>query len=354
MAQDFKKLPAGEVIRDTYTIESVLGEGAFGVVYKVRHKFLGFQALKVFHPEKVSQAVANNFLNEAVILSKITHPNVVRVFEANHFDLDGTSVAYVVMEYVPSGTLAAYIHKKAHLEPPLAIAIILMICRGLAQVHQLNPPIIHRDIKPHNIMLDTTTVEIIAKVSDFGQAQPADPVTLLAQSAGTLAYMAPEGFWNYKSLASDVYSVGMIFYMLLTGTSPFKMPPQEKYSNTKEVERAVRKSRSVVIKRPSTLREGLDRQLDQIVLKSLAYDAENRYQNAQEFLLALEEYQFFNEKAFQKRMAEVLALGRQFRDLPDAIFALEAVLQSLPQEKKPGFLSRYGVFLESWRKGIIL
>jgi serine/threonine-protein kinase len=101
MNRPFEKLPQFTVIRDTYTVDGVLGEGAFGVVYKVRHKFLGIQALKVFHPEKLSQQNQDELLNEAFILSKITHPNVVRVFDANHFDWRGQVLSYVAMEYVP-------------------------------------------------------------------------------------------------------------------------------------------------------------------------------------------------------------------------------------------------------------
>lgn len=290
MSRNFEILPQYTVIRDTYTVENVLGEGAFGVVYKVRHKFLGIQALKVFHPEKLSEKIASDFLNEAVILSKITHPNVVRVFEANHFDLQGKSVAYVAMEYVAGGTLDAYIRKNVRLEINLALQIQMMICRGLAHVHAFSPPIIHRDVKPQNIMLDLSSKNFVVKVSDFGQAQHADPLTKLAQSAGTLAYMAPEGFWNYKSPASDVYSAGMILYIMLTGVAPFKIPQNLGDKDRQEVERAIRKARSTDPESPSVFNPRIDPKLSAIVLKSLSYDAAKRYQDAAEFLSALENY----------------------------------------------------------------
>lgn len=354
MLGHFDVLPQYTVIRDTYTVDSLLGEGAFGVVYKVRHKFLGIQALKVFHPQKLPDKIANDFLNEAVILSKITHPNVVRVFEANHFDFQGKSIPYVAMEYLPGGTLDAYIRKNKRLELAVALQIQMMICRGLAQLHELKPPIIHRDVKPQNIMLDLTAVDLIAKVSDFGQAKHVDPLTKLAQSAGTLAYMAPEGFWNYKSAASDVYSAGMIFYMMLTGVAPFKIPQGEHCKDSKEIEQAIRKARSVAAPLASTFNPAIDPVLDRIVLKSLEKDILNRYQNAGEFLQALEDYALGQEDFLIKRIEEVLLLGRQYRDLPDAIAELESILKSFPPEKQNILRQRYKSFLDSWKKGIIM
>jgi serine/threonine protein kinase len=354
MSRKFEILPQFTVIRDTYTVDRFLGEGAFGVVYKVRHKFLGIQALKVFHPEKSLVSQVNDFFNEAIILSKMTHPNVVRVFEANHFDWKDQSVAYVAMEYVPDGTLDGYIRQKVRVEQKLAVRIMMMICRGLSQAHQQQPPIIHRDIKPQNIMLDCTKADLIAKVSDFGQALHVDPLTKLAQSAGTLAYMAPEGFWNYKSPASDVYSAGMIFYIMLTGVAPFKMPISGNYKDSKDVERAIRKARNVTPKVPSEFNVGIDSRLDQIVLKALEQKVENRYQDAGEFLLVLEHYVVADGESLEKRIDEVLVLGRQYRDLPEAIQKLEAILQSLPESQRQTFCDRYGVFLDSWKKGIIM
>lgn len=354
MPGNFEVLPQYTVIRDTYTVDSLLGQGAFGAVYKVRHKFLGIQALKVFYPVMLSEKITADFLNEAVILSKITHPNVVRVFEANQFDYCGKSIPYVVMEYLPSGTLDAYIRKKNILESYAALQIQMMICRGLARMHELSPPIIHRDVKPQNIMLDLTGPDIVVKVSDFGQAKGVDPVTKLAESAGTLAYMAPEGFWNYKSPASDVYSAGMIFYTMLTGKGPFKIPQGAGYRDTKEIERALRIARGAAVKPPSELNGCVDKSLDRIVLTALESDIRDRYQNAQEFLHALEQYALKQEGLLQKRIDEVLVLGRQYRDLPAAISEMETILRSLPENKKKIFSDRYNVFLDRWKKGIIM
>jgi serine/threonine protein kinase len=349
----FEKLPQFTVIRDTYTVDGVLGEGAFGVVYKVRHKFLGIQALKVFHPEKITKQSENDLLNEAFILSKLTHPNVVRVFDANHFDWRGKMLSYVAMEYVAGGTLNSYLRNKGKLDPNLAVQIQIMICRGLAQGHQLNPPVIHRDVKPQNIMVDGQGENLIVKVSDFGQAKHVDPLTKLADSAGTLAYMAPEGFWNYKSPASDVYSAGIVFYIMLTGASPFKMPSTERYSDEQEVERTIRRSRSTPPKVPSELRRELDPRLDAIVMKALENDADKRYQDASEFLHALETYPPSTAQPLKTKISEALQMGRQYRDLPQAIAAMEAVLREASAQERQELMNRYGIILENWKKGII-
>jgi len=354
MSHNFETLPQFTVIRDTYTVDGVLGEGAFGVVYKVRHKFLGIQALKVFHPEKIIKQSQDDLLNEAFILSKITHPNVVRVFDANHFDWRGQVLPYVAMEYVAGGTLNSLLRNKIKMDQNLAVQIQIMICRGLAQAHQLNPPVIHRDVKPQNIMVDGQGEKLTVKVSDFGQAKHVDPLTRLADSAGTLAYMAPEGFWNYKSPASDVYSAGIVFYSMLCGVPPFKMPSAEHYKDEKEVERAVRKSRVVAPKRPSELRRDLDPAIDDLVMKALENDADQRYRDAGEFLRALEKHAPSTQEPLKKKIAEALVLGRQYRDLPQAIEAMENVLREVSSQERQELMNRYGQILESWKKGIIL
>lgn len=353
MSAAFEKLARYAVIRDTYTVEGVLGEGAFGVVYKVRHKYLGIQALKVFHPEKVPRHIADNFLNEAVLLAGITHPNVVRVFEANHFDFNGNTVAYVAMEFLPGGTLDAFLKEKGRLEPNLAVFLQMMICRGLSQAHNLKPPVIHRDVKPHNILLDSTGPDFNVKVSDFGQAKRADPQTLLTDAAGTLTYMPPEGFWNYQSPASDVYAAGMIFYAMLTGKPPFLFPGG-KSKDYKELEREIRKSRLNPPEKPSIFNPGIEPELDSIVLKSLANDTENRYKDAGGFLRELEAFASMESPAFHRRMEKILALGRQYRDLSEAIAAMQGVSRGLPDSDKQVFEDRYGIILDSWKKGVIL
>src|SRR5437016_2821752 len=97
------KLPAGFVVRDTYTIVRYLGSGAFGDVYLARHRYMGLQALKVFQ-----MANGSDLLQEAFILARIGHPNIIRVFEANDFTMNSQTYQYFSMEYVPGGTLANY------------------------------------------------------------------------------------------------------------------------------------------------------------------------------------------------------------------------------------------------------
>ena len=120
--------PKHTKIRDTYTIDSFLGKGAFGSVYMVRHKYLGIQVLKIFHPGIIPKEQEPELFNEAYILSKITHENIVRVYEANTFEYNGNRYCYIAMEYVKGGTLSSYIEKLIKLPIDMAIEMQRGIC----------------------------------------------------------------------------------------------------------------------------------------------------------------------------------------------------------------------------------
>src|SRR3989338_7560545 len=146
-------IPQYTKIKDTYTIDDLLGAGAFGAVYKARHKYLGFQALKIFHQGSIPKEQEAELFNEAYILSKLTHENVVRVYEANTFMFNGNRRCYVAMEYVDGVSLDKFISNEVRISPDIAIEIQKGICRGLAQAHRLEPPVVHRDVKPQNVMM---------------------------------------------------------------------------------------------------------------------------------------------------------------------------------------------------------
>ncbi|MFC1708443.1 serine/threonine-protein kinase [Candidatus Omnitrophota bacterium] len=284
-------IPKHTKIRDTYTIDKFIGAGAFGEVYKIRHKYLGIQALKIFHPGSIIKEQEAELFNEAFILAKLTHKNIVRVYEANTFVFEKNRYCYIAMEFVPGGTLAEYIFTEVRLPIDLACKIQKDICCGLAQLHETEPPLVHRDVKPQNIMLYQKDDNIIAKVSDFGLAKHVDPVTRITEAAGTLAYLPPEGFWDYESSASDVFSSGIIFYIMLTGIAPFRMP--EGYNSTKknEIQKAIKNSRNKRPKPPSEYNQDIKSELDDIVLKSLEPKIENRYANASQFYNAIVQFQ---------------------------------------------------------------
>ena len=187
-------LSPGDIVKDTYTVDRFIGAGAFAEVYRVRHKFLGLQAIKILRPDKINENEQSAFISEATILSNITHPNVVRVFEANSFKKADLELFFIAMEYVSGETLFQLLRRKIRISLPLAISIQRDMCAGLSIAHRQNPPVIHRDIKPQNILLSYDTSTPIGKVSDFGVAKAVNPITRMTDSAGTITYLPPEGF----------------------------------------------------------------------------------------------------------------------------------------------------------------
>ena len=113
----------GKIIKNTYEIDRLIGTGAFGNVYRVTHKFLGYQALKVLKPDILKKNEQNSFINEATILSNITHSNVVRVYDANYFRLKKEKLFYISMEYVSGETLMRMLERKTRLSIEVALSI---------------------------------------------------------------------------------------------------------------------------------------------------------------------------------------------------------------------------------------
>lgn len=345
--------PEHIIIRDTYTMDSFLGEGAFGSVYRVRHKYLGMQVLKIFHPGTIPKEQESELFNEAFILSRITHENVVRVYEANTFEYGGNRYCYIAMEYIKGGTLSKYIEKLVRLPIDAAIEIQRGICSGLAQLHKLEPPLIHRDVKPQNVMINMGN-ETIAKISDFGLTKHVDPTTRMTDAAGTLAYLPPEGFWNYETPASDVFSAGIIFYMMLTGVSPFKMPAEHKSTNKNEIKNAIIASRNKKPEPPSKFNLDLDDEISNIVLKSLDPEIKKRYQDAEKFLNALDQYQLKRQSLSDENVKKALEIGKQYVNLKIAIDLLEKAIAQCPGDKQRELKEKYNKTLDNWKKGVVM
>ena len=354
MVNNIELIPKHTQIRDTYTVVDYLGQGAFGCVYKVRHKFLGIQALKIFHPGSIPPEQEPELFTEAFMLSKFTHENVVRVYDANTFELNNSRYCYIAMEYVNGGTLSKYIEQKVRLPINLALQIQANICSGLALAHKMNPPIVHRDVKPQNVMLSINNNNIIAKVSDFGLANHVDPVTRVITAAGTLAYMPPEGFWNYETPASDVFSAAIILYIMLTGISPFKMPPGYQATVKDKIKIAIQASRNKAPSPPSKYNDELDKKIDSILLKALDPDPKKRYSNAEEFLKSLNLYMAGKDSVLEDSIQKALNLGRQYTTIGEAIKLLESIIVKQPADKQKQLREKYSDILCGWKKGMIM
>jgi serine/threonine protein kinase len=268
----------GLMLPTQHLVERFLGEGAFAQVYRVRHRVFGRQAMKVFKQPVQPQQDITGMLSEGILLSKIGHPNIVRVFDAGAFDLGGEQYGYLTMEYAGGGTL--YDLWNSHGNKTLSVATSLDLvgqtAAGLSVAHHANPPVIHRDIKPNNILVAITAEGYQAKVSDFGLAKQVNPLTLMATAAGTLPFKAPEVFITEKadSPAGDVWSLGVTLYLLLTDQMPYAVPEGATPS------RRIYETPPTL---PSRLNFECDAGLDAIVLRALAFEPADRYAHAGEF-----------------------------------------------------------------------
>ena len=251
-AQLAEKFPQLEILE-------LLGQGGMGAVYKARQRQLDrFIALKILPPEVgQAEAFAERFSREARSLARLNHPGIVSVFDFGRTE-DG--LYYFVMEFV-DGTDLRRVIQAGQLSPAEALAIVPQICEALQYAHEEG--IVHRDIKPENILLDKKGR---VKIADFGLAkllnrpQSACTLTQAGQRMGTPHYMAPEQIEGAHEVdhRADIYSLGVVFYEMLTGELPIGRfsPPSQKVQ--------------------------VDVRLDEIVLHTLEKEPERRYQHASE------------------------------------------------------------------------
>lgn len=277
-------LEEGQTIRDTYEVERFLGEGAFAEVYRVKHRFLGRQAMKVFKRGGMTIPDIEDMLGEAIMLSRIGHPNIVRVFDANVIDGGGRLCGYFTMENVPGGSLDNFWHSHGSKFVPVetSVDLIKQVCRGLSVAHRERPPIVHRDVKPQNILVGYEADGLRARVADFGLAKAVNPLTLLATSAGTLAFKPPEAFSDVKgdSCTADVWAIGTTLYLLLTDQLPYKLPSDLGWGSTNLFEGGFPAA--------SEINPDVNKRLDDILHRTLQKRPQERHPSANELLEALE------------------------------------------------------------------
>jgi beta-lactam-binding protein with PASTA domain len=267
-------IAAGTVIDGRYEVLSRIGTGGMADVYLARDQLLGRQvAVKLLHHRFAEdQEFVERFRREASSAASLSHPNVVAIFDRGEWD--GTY--YIAMEYLPGRPLKTVVREQSPLDPISAIDIVVQILHAARFAHSRG--VIHRDLKPHNVILDE---EGRAKVTDFGIARAGvSDMTLTGSIMGTAQYLSPEQARGQAvSAASDIYAVGIVLYELLTGAVPF------------DGETAVTialKQVSATPPPPSAMNAAVPPELDAVVLRALAKNPAERFADANEFLAALE------------------------------------------------------------------
>jgi serine/threonine-protein kinase len=213
----------GETSPDRYLLTEELGRGAMGVVYRATERQTGREvALKILHRKFLPGSVERvRFLREAQALAAVSHPNIVRVYDMG---FDAVGRPFVVMELLPGRTLVDLI-ADGPVEEEVAVAITIGLLAALAAVHEAG--IVHRDIKPGNIIVGEVGGEVMVKLVDFGLSRrfaEDDRVTASGIALGTPPYMSPEQIMGeHVGPSSDVYSVGCTLFELLAGRPPYDM-----------------------------------------------------------------------------------------------------------------------------------
>lgn len=258
-----------------YTILEEIGKGGMGEVYKAKDKKLDRVVAIKFLPSHLSTSEENRnrFIREAKSAAALNHPNILSIYEIDEAD----EVLFIVMEYVAGQTLKHYMSKSGTGIPVTqAIEWMEQISQGLNSAHNAN--IIHRDIKTENIMMQS---EGRLKIMDFGLAKIKNSggLTQTGFSIGTLSYMSPEQIQGLPvDHRTDIWSLGVVFYELLTGELPFKAEHNAALLYTITGEEPIA---------PNLLNKKIPLQLDNVVKKMLHKDREKRFQSVSEFLLVL-------------------------------------------------------------------
>lgn len=211
-------LNPGSVLGDRYEIIEKIGSGGMAVVYRGKDKKLDrYVTIKVLREEFIGdEEFIERFRSEACSAARLSHPNIVRVYDVGE---DG-DINYIVMEYIHGDTLKTAIRKKAPFDSRSTINVAIQIASALSQAHKAH--IVHRDIKPQNILVGTDGV---VKVTDFGIARAARATTMTttANAAGSVHYFSPEqARGGYVDEKSDIYSLGITMFEMITGVLPFQ------------------------------------------------------------------------------------------------------------------------------------
>ena len=320
-------LRKGMFLADRYEIIEQIGTGGMSDVYKAKcHKLNRYVAIKVMKSEfSEDKTFVSKFRAEAQSVAGFTHPNVVNVYDVG----DENGIYYIVMELVEGITLKKYIEKRGKLPFKEAVSIAIQVANGLDAAHKHH--IVHRDIKPQNIIISK---EGKVKVTDFGIAKVASSSTINSSSTmGSVHYISPEqARGGYSDERSDIYSLGITIFEMLTGTVPF--------DGDSTVAVAVQHIQDE-IPAPSTVAADIPVSIDKIVLKCTQKKPDRRYQSAAELITDLKKSLVMPDEDFVVMAPMYAASGTAASVTADALNAKE-----VKAEEKDDILSDDDMFIE--------
>src|SRR3984957_14449238 len=259
-------LQIDDTLGGRYKILALLGEGGMGAVYKAADSELDrFVALKIIRPELVSNpSILARFKQELLLAHRVTHRNVIRIYDLG----EAEGLKFITMEYIEGKDLRSILREKQKFSPEEAVDVIQQVCNALEAVHSVG--VIHRDLKPQNIMQDASGRVL---VMDFGLARTleGDGMTQTGALVGTMEYMSPEqALAKDLDQRSDIFALGLILYELLTGKTPFKAESALASLIKRTQDRAIP---------VSDVDSPIPGGLSGIVSKCLERDVNQRYQN---------------------------------------------------------------------------
>ena len=267
----------GKRLDGRYEIIEIIGVGGMAVVYKAFDNIDNrIVAVKILKDEYISnEEFRRRFKNESKAIAVLSHPNIVKVYDVSYGDL----LQYIVMEYVDGITLKEYIEQQGIVDTREAIYFVTQILRALQHAHDKG--IVHRDIKPQNIMLVSDGT---IKVTDFGIARfsRSETRTMNGEAIGSVHYISPEQVkGSVTDAKTDIYSVGVVLYELLTGKLPFES------ENTAQVILMQIQKDPIM---PRQINEAVPVGLEQIIIRAMQKNQIDRYQSASEMLMDIEKF----------------------------------------------------------------
>jgi serine/threonine-protein kinase len=253
----------GQII-GKYKILSTIGSGGFGTVYLAKDTWINKKvALKVPHKQSLD---FGELLREPRLLATLNHPNIVAILTAEKQE----RVFFIVMEFVPGETLESIIAKRGALDLPAVLDYTCQICNALDHAHRYG--VLHRDLRPSNVIVSDSG---LLKVADFGTSRFLEIAAHGTTVIGSPPYMAPEQFRGKAVFASDLYSLGVTMFQMLTGALPYETP------SPADLERLLR---GELLAEARSRNPKVPKAINDIVLRAMAPDVANRYQRASELL----------------------------------------------------------------------